>query len=219
MKKTIKKILFGDGVTLRKILFGKAKGIKMYIDAGNKTQRILGTDENEIQSCFVDFSKKCNHFFDIGASDGYYGLFYKKYNPKGQAYLFDSDVRFEKIQKEHFQLNSINEGVHSYYKYVSNVNDDTNITVDSFNLKDENIFLKIDVDGAELIVLEGIQKTLKTNNCFLIVETHSAQLEKDCQLFLEKLGYKFRVIDNAWWRIMLPERRPIAHNRWFESYK
>jgi hypothetical protein len=37
--------------------------------------------------------------------------------------------------------------------------------------------------------------------------------------FLERLGYTCRVIKNAWWRLLIPEQRPIEHNRWFIAEK
>ncbi|HLK28376.1 MAG TPA: FkbM family methyltransferase [Puia sp.] len=219
MKQKIKKILFGEGNQIKKILFGKAKGITMYIDLQNKIQRIMGTDEREIQSSFVRFAKKSGYFFDIGASDAYYGLFYKKYNPTGQAYLFDADKKFEQIQKENFDINHFSEGIHLYQKYVSNVDSDSTISIDSFGIEGKNVFIKIDVEGAETAVLQGVQNMLKANNCCLIIETHSFQLEKDCVSFLENLGYKTHIIKNAWWRVFIPELRPLEHNRWLEAFK
>lgn len=214
----IKHLLFGKGLQQKKIILGKAKGIKMYIDPTYKIQRIIGADEHEIQSLFVDFAKKCNCFFDVGASDGYYSLLYKKYNPLGEVYLFDADEKFEEIQKKHFAINNINEGFHLYFKFVSNKTNDRQISLDTFKIKDKALF-KVDVEGAELLVLEGISNLLQNNDCWLIIETHSKQLEKDCINFLSRNKYQTRIIKNAWWRLILGERRPIEHNRWLVAYK
>ena len=211
-------MIFGKGIQKKVILFGKARGIKMYVDTENKIQRIIGADEREIQNTFAGFSKKCEILFDIGSSDAYYGLFYKKYNPSGQAYLFDADEKFKKIQEEHFELNNIKNGIHLYYKFVSNKNDEKNICLDSFNLKDHNVLFKIDVEGGELKVLEGIENMLKNNKCFLIIETHSRQLELDCIKFLKKNNFQTQIIKNAWWRFLMPEQRPLAQNRWLKAH-
>lgn len=79
----------------------------MYVDPAYKFQSIIGADEREVQPLFANYSKQCNYFFDIGASDGYCSLFYKKYNPSGEVYLFDADAKFQDIQKAHFDLNDI----------------------------------------------------------------------------------------------------------------
>ena len=75
-------------------------------------------------------------------------------------------------------------------------------------------FVKIDVDGAELEVLQSAEETLRTFQPTVVVETHSQQLEDGCIRLLTGLGYSTEVVENAWWRTLYPEFRPIAHNRW-----
>lgn len=78
----------------------------------------------------------------------------------------------------------------------------------------EPVLLKIDVDGAELDVLRAIPGFLSSKRVFLLLETHSAQLDADCRSFLEDLGYAVVIVPQAWWRRFLPEQRPIGFNRW-----
>src|SRR5882672_8663772 len=106
MKKFLKRILLGTGDKELSILFGAAKGIKMNISLDHKSQRYLGLDEREIQSAYKRFSKRSDIFVDIGASDGYYGLFYYKFNPAGVIFLCDSDYKFAEQQKNNFLLNN-----------------------------------------------------------------------------------------------------------------
>jgi methyltransferase FkbM-like protein len=215
----IKHLLLGKGLRERKILFGKAKGIRMYIDPDYKFQRIIGADEREIQALFIDFSKRCAVFFDVGASDGYYSLLFRKYNASGTLYLFDGNEGFKEIQSAHFALNNIRDGYQQFFKFVSNTDDELQISLDSFEIKNNTVLIKVDVEGRELMVLQGAAQLLKNNNCFMLIETHSAQLEKDCISFLNKEGYAARIIKNAWWRSILPERRPLVHNRWLAGWR
>jgi hypothetical protein len=48
----------------------------------------------------------------------------------------------------------------------------------------------------------------------LLIETHSADLEHECLEWLAGRGYNCEVIRNAPWRVLIPEARAIAHNRW-----
>jgi hypothetical protein len=73
----------------------------------------------------------------------------------------------------------------------------------------EAAFAKVDVDGGERLVLESL-----THVPALLIETHSADIEGECLAFLGGRGYVCRVIENAWWRPLWPEWRPIEHNRW-----
>lgn len=213
----IKHVLFGKGLKQRKIIAGKARGIKMYLDPTFKFQRLIGADEREIQSLFVRFSKICTCLFDVGASDGYYSLLYKKYNPPGEVYFFDADKKYEAIQEAHFALNDMPTGHNAYTKYVSDINDEQNITLDSFEIKAQKILIKVDVEGGELTVLKGAVRLLQENDCYLIVETHSRQLEEACIDFLTSHNYSAKIIKNAWWRLLLAERRPLEHNRWLAA--
>ncbi|MCX7856944.1 MAG: FkbM family methyltransferase [Deltaproteobacteria bacterium] len=125
---------------------------------------------------------------------------------------------------EHLRINGLlnDPRISILTKYVSSVpnkNIDT-VLLDSIDVPvGEHGFLKIDVDGAEMDVLMSGQQLLKKWPVDVLVETHSQVLEKSCADFLKKLGYKVELIKNAWWRFILPEQRPIEHNRWLCGYK
>lgn len=54
--------------------------------------------------------------------------------------------------------------------------------------------MKIDVEGAELLVLRGARRMLETRKPKLFMEIHSPALARDCRAFLEQLGYEIRVV-------------------------
>ena len=60
---------------------------------------------------------------------------------------------------------------------------------DAIKLVNENITVKIDVEGYEYNVLKGLEATLKNNNCFIQIEIWDKNL-KDVLSFLESLNYK-----------------------------
>jgi hypothetical protein len=215
----IKHLFFGEGLRERKILFGKARGIKMLMNPAYRLQMMMGTYEYEIQQLFVMYSKKCHYCFDIGAGEAYYSLLYKKYNPGGTVYLVDMDETLRDIQEKNFSINGLYEGIHQYFKPVSDIHDEFYIAADSFEIINNSVLIKIDVEGAESIALRGMKKLLSQNECFLLIETHSLPLEKDCIDFLIQRGYHTKIIKNAWWRFILPERRPLPHNRWLAAWK
>ncbi|MGV6861812.1 MAG: FkbM family methyltransferase [Putridiphycobacter sp.] len=76
------------------------------------------------------------------------------------------------------------------------------IQLDSFEDKDlvaKNCFLKIDVEGAELDVLNGAKKFLEVNKPNLLLATHDCHVKnvkRDCLIFLENLGYSCQVLDD-----------------------
>jgi hypothetical protein len=72
-------------------------------------------------------------------------------------------------------------------------------------------FILIDVDRAEAGVLAGATGLLLHQHPRLIVECHSAGLERACGDLLLELGYQPHVLTQ---RRLLPQNRGIPHNRW-----
>ena len=60
--------------------------------------------------------------------------------------------------------------------------------IDSLNLP-EPVLIKVDVEGFELKVLRGAEKTIEAHKPRIIIETHSTALRKECHTFFEKHGY------------------------------
>jgi hypothetical protein len=219
MKKMIKNLLFGKK-DVQRIRAGIGKGLFMKIDVSNKSQRIIGLDEYEIQEVFKKYSEKARYFFDIGASDGYYSLLFRKHNKEGVIFMFEAQDRFKSEISENFSLNKFPVNYHHFSKFASDKSDENNVTIDSlFTENGERLLFKIDVDGGEEVVLKGMEKTAKNNKCLFVIETHSRELEKSCISFLKNNGYSFKIIDPTWFRLFLPEERVIAHNRWLVAEK
>lgn len=221
MKSFVKKALFGSVSSFRKIKYGAAAGIEMEIDPATKLQRLLGLDEHEIQDQFVEFSKKSSLYIDVGASDGYYGLIYKKYNPSGKVVLIEADPKLAPEQESNMQKNGLGDKVEYLSLFVASHDDERHITIDKLAAQEKPsaFFIKIDVEGAELDVLQGAKKALVAYPAFVLIETHGKQLEDDCVALLQSLGFTTTIIDNAWWRGILPESRQIEHNRWLAAFK
>jgi hypothetical protein len=77
----------------------------------------------------------------------------------------------------------------------------------------------MDVDGAEEKVLNGANTINTLTDVRWLIETHSSQLELLCERILTAAGFQIRIISNARWRVLVPEQRPIEHNRWLVAWK
>ena len=78
----------------------------------------------------------------------------------------------------------------------------------------------MDIDGGEEKALRGGIEALSKTPMYLLIETHSPELEQSCMNVLTDHGYAVSLIKNAWWRHFIPEERPaprhgVLHNRWF----
>ncbi len=221
MLQIIKKSLFGSKGRMR-IKFGIAKGLQMVLDPQHDTQVLLGLAEAEIAQDFRKLAIQADIFLDVGAAYGYYSLVFAKWNPKGKIYLFDASPAFLPIQKENFKLNNFSNEISPVSKFVSNQNSDSTIAVDavlekmSIGLK---ALIKIDVEGAELDVLKGCEKSMENHFLSFVIETHTLDLERECVAFLQKRGYSATIKKPAFWRTFIPEKRIVAHNQWIIATK
>jgi hypothetical protein len=125
---------------------------------------------------------------DIGAAEGNFSL--SVIEKVRKVYLFEYDREWIEALKATFapwadKAEIIN-------KYVSDSDDEAHIRFDSFyeNRKDIT-FLKIDVDGAEAIVLDSCNEVFKNGKSFRIAlcTYHRNNDEKDFTLLLKNHGF------------------------------
>jgi hypothetical protein len=221
VKRFIKYLLFGSKKNIFTIKWGIARGLKMKIDPRNRSLRILGLDEYELQPIYKKYSPTSTIYLDLGSSDGYYPLIYRNLNSKGIVYSFDANPVLIAEQPANFTLNGFEiDNLHLFTKFVSDENNNNHTSIDEvLNFKQKNIFIKIDVEGAEWKALKGMRNLLLSNNCTLLVETHSKELEENCLFYLGLLKYDCVIIKRGWWRWLFPEKRVLPHNRWFLAKK
>lgn len=142
-------------------------------------------------------------FLDVGAHIGYFSSIAASKCKQGKVHAFEVDVNCLKYFKKNISINNFDnvtfnnvaisnsdEGVFIPDKRTPN--NKTNIivkrskgrfvesvTLDSY-LKANNLkpgLIKIDVEGAELKVLEGMASTLQLENLTLLIEVHQNMLE------------------------------------------
>lgn len=188
--------------------------------------------EAETVKVFKKFIKPGMVVFDIGGHIGYYSrLFSKLVGPEGKVYVFEPTLEnFELLKnntKAYSNVTLINKAVGDYvgkidfYQTFSNTGSHSllkpevksqKISVDCISLDefcriyniDKINTMKIDVEGAELMVLKGAEGIIKqSDNLFLIIELINDNLEKSGfdQVsyfeYLNELGFEIYKILNT----------------------
>lgn len=137
---------------------------------------------------------------DAGVCEGNFALRYIDLCSK--MYLFEADSRWIEPLNQTFR--DYCDKVEIIPRFVSNVTDDKNITIDDAlpNLRGEKIFLKIDIEGAEPLALRGAKKIL-TNNYVKasICSYHNADDLVKIKSILQSYGYKTSTSDG--WMVFL----------------
>ena len=125
---------------------------------------------------------------DIGAAEGNFSLSVIEKIKK--VYLFEYDREWIQALKATFA--SWSEKVEIIDKYVSDSDDGSHIRFDTFYKNKKDItFLKIDVDGAEAIVLNSCNEVFKARESFKVAlcTYHKNNDEKDFTLLLKNHGF------------------------------
>lgn len=126
---------------------------------------------------------------DIGAAEGNFSLSVVEKVKK--IYLFEYDREWTEALKATFAPWA--DKVEIINKYVSDHDDESHTRFDTFfELQNDINFLKIDVDGAESIVLDSCSNVFKTGKSFKVAlcTYHKNNDENDFARFLQVHGFK-----------------------------
>lgn len=155
--------------------------------------------------------------YDIGANVGFYTLALARLvTPSGQVYAFEPDARNAHLLRRHLKINAI-ENVTVVQIAVSSGSglvafegerDQAriarqgryivpSISLDEFMAQGNPFpsFIKMDVEGAEAMVLDGASSILSQAATSWMVATHSAALRTRCQEVLSRTGLALRGFD------------------------
>lgn len=212
----VKNMLVPKGKRPRKVRLGLYKGLTIEADLEHDMQLLTGLWERETHSYIRTAAARCDWAIDIGAGNGELVLFLLEESeaepviavePRLEANnAIERNLRLNGMRGDRLKIRTNHVGVDKGAGHVSL----DSLTASLFGRG----FIKLDVDGAELDILRSGTECLARTGLDLLVETHSSQLEIECMDLLEKHGFTCSVIRNAWWRAILPELRPIDHNRW-----
>jgi hypothetical protein len=206
--------LLPHGRKLRTIPLGLFKHLRLEIDFRTQTQLFLGLYETEIASFCRDAARRCGWMIDVGAGAGELALYFMRVNGPGTVFAFEprDDARGAFLRNIAANGSSSSDITLSA-SFVGQA--EGFIPLDCVPVdRSKRGFIKIDVDGAEVDVLEGASGLLRSCALDVLVEVHSRTLEDECASLLRASGFRVDILDNAWWRLLVPERRPIEHNRW-----
>jgi precorrin-6B methylase 2 len=213
----LKSKLFSNESRVRRVLFGLLKGQLLDINLHNQSQVYFGLWERETYGAIRRASRSAKWFVDIGAGRGELCVFFATLPGVSRVIAIEpSNVETNGLVANLKHNNIVRGRVEVLTKFVGTKRDPGYVEIDQLGLNQSACgFIKIDVDGSELDVLQSGKKVLSEGNVELLVETHSVDLEKVCIEWLQGHGYTCSIIRNAWWRSVIPEQRPIVHNRWF----
>lgn len=218
----VKNLVVPAGRKPRRIVFGPFKGITMALSLRHQSQIYLGLFEREVHAWLGRLSRGIHTAIDIGADSGEYTLFFLSRTDAEKILAFEPNPEALPLLRENLQLNSRAESnrLEVSTAMVGDSDGANKVSLDSLvGSMQLPCFIKMDVDGAEAEILKGAAKLNGLGGVRWLIETHSRSLECQCIEQLKAAGFETRIIRNAWWRVLIPELRPIEHNRWLAAWK
>jgi precorrin-6B methylase 2 len=178
------------------------------LDLQHQSQLYLGLIEAETHPYIRKIANRCDWMIDVGAGEGELALYFAANGAKVFAIEPHPNAITRNIELNLHQGSPAITVIPEFAGLSAARLDDIPVS------RAKRGFIKIDVEGCEEDVLRSAQNILSTALVCLLVETHSADLEERCRSLLQKNGLETEIIRNAWWRKVMPERRPLPHNRW-----
>jgi len=134
--------------------------------------------------------EKDDVIFDIGAAEGNFTL--SVIETVKKAYLFETMEEWVEPLKKTFE--PWKDKVEIIHKYVSDVDDENNVTLDKFteSVDAKSVWVKVDVEGAESRVIKGMEKMLlspQRNVKATICTYHKKNDYEELSKIMKGLGY------------------------------
>lgn len=137
--------------------------------------------------------------FDCGAAEGFFALRYIE--KVSEVILFECDPEWIIPLKKSFS--PWQDKVHIVEKFVSDTTNQTAISLDDYisskNLKDRKIYIKADIEGAEVQLLNGLKDSHDSVQRILICAYHKRADEKNIRKTLKAYGFSTEV--NEGWML------------------
>jgi FkbM family methyltransferase len=200
------------------ILRGPLAGLRWYPAAGGKLLRIfLGTYEPEETALFHEVVRSGDRVLDVGGSLGYYSLLAARLvGPKGHVCAVEPDPHNLRFLEAHRAANRFSDRMQVFPVALSSaagmlrfdpgtgtgtgkLSGEGGLEVEVLTL-DELVrrldwtptLVKIDVEGAELGVLEGGETMLTEARPTILLSTHGPEIHRACCDWLSDRGFALR---------------------------
>lgn len=218
MKRTIKRLILGEGRKGRRVPFGLYRGLVLSLDPAVDSSFYFGLYERETFAWLRGAIRQAHSFVDVGTGCGELVVWALAHAHIQRVLAYDPAPHRWDIFRDNLRLNGCNLdprllACEDWFLGTNRAEED----VKQLCELPEPILFKIDVDGGEETILRTLSTTVGHKRCLFLIETHSRELDVACGNVLVDVGYSTNQIPQAWWRRFYPENRPLEFNQWLTA--
>ncbi|MDD6081389.1 MAG: hypothetical protein PUB89_00895 [Oscillospiraceae bacterium] len=184
----------------RKLYFSKKFRFKFHVR--NYYRNLCIEQDKRSPHCYTSDTFSVDNdsvLLDVGAAEGIFAL--RNIEKVSQVYCFECDESWIEALEHTFSF--CRDKVHIIRKFVSDKDDEQNMTLDSMNSSGKSYFVKLDIEGMETVALSKSMKFIRNADCVrLSVCTYhkSSHLREISEMFKNSItevsdGYMFFYYD------------------------
>lgn len=196
-----------------RILTGKVRGLR-WIPESAIHRCWMGWYESDKQRLIAKEVRPGSIFYDVGANVGFYTLLAATLVGSGKVFAFEPSPRNLTYLRRHIALNNLanvsvfesaisdrDQVLHFHIErtgFGGSLSDEgegidvESVTLDGL-LSGGKIpppdYIKMDIEGAELMALRGAEQLLRTHHPEIFLATHGHDVDRECCELLKSLGY------------------------------
>jgi len=216
------KLLLPDRPIPLRVLRGPFRGAKPVMNPRHSLRKMMGLYERELNDWIEDALKQVSSVVDVGANDGYFAFgcaaAFRRLGKSGRIVAIEAQTQhIEKLK--HSLSGEISDlvSIELIHAFAGRESGNGFVRLDELDptFRRHKTLIKIDVEGAEIDVIEGAKDWMHPDNLFLIEVHHEEYLTKLRQIF-DGAGLKLIQIDQQPHPILGRECRDIG-NWWLVS--
>jgi hypothetical protein len=190
-----------DHVVRTRILRGPFRGARIWLNPRHSLRRIFGLYESELNQWFEETLRRVVRVIDVGANDGYFtfgcAAAFRRLGKGGEIIAFEAQPRYVALLHRTVAAQipaAISVHLEIVQAFVGKELKQGMTTLDSIHwtLSDPaertHTLIKIDVEGAELDVIEGARSWLQPSN-FFVIEVHKKEFLSELKQIFAKSGH------------------------------
>lgn len=201
---------------------GPFRGARIVMNPRHSLRKIFGLYEHELNDWLERALRRVNRVVDVGANDGYFtfgcAAAFQRLGKKGEIIAIENqDQHIVKLRRSIEEQGESGVSYELVQAYAGRELKPGFVTIDSLGRPGQqtDALIKIDVEGAEVDVVEGGRKWMHPSNCF-VIEVHKKEFLQVLKEIFAEQGHKLVQLDQRPLPLLGRETR-LEENWWLVS--